>query len=720
LLSLLPVLAQAKTEIPVQSLSIYPAVYILWTSSPSSIESANDQKSLEASLDQYGFHPQRLVAPWADPLFESLNPALWILPEAAAQNLSAHQTKRLISLVQEGSILITDGQSAMVDALGIKLGDSHQVEQATSCVTTTGLPLQWPDRPGVRPILKPQATVYYESLPDHLPLAVGGPKGKGKYLYFAPLYDPLTEEGWDRFPGLAQILFQWDIQPPVRASRAEAYFDPGYREGIAPEQLAMEWKNDGIRAVYAAAWNDDDEEPYDYDRLIRAAHQQGILVYAWFQWPYVSKTFWNAHPEWREKTAVLTDARLDFRYLMNFQNPDCWEQVMSDAHHFLSRHDWDGINMPEFTVTGLWPEVFAGPAHPELLTPFNTQARKEFQMRYGYDPLELVRWQTPHFWQKNPVAVRQFYAYRRALNLSLIKRILTQFQQWNLAEERHWEIELTELDGLRESTIYDYLGIDMNALIAMIQPLHGTLQVEDSGAQWLKSPSRYTPLIAQYQKKMSDDHLLVDVNVVLFDPTVPPKRPTRQATGAEFLALWHAAQGPLSRAAFYSESTIPSTDWWLLPYAMGSKTRWQWTPPNVLQVTTPDTVRVRLSTTSWAYHVDGQPWYAGDGENVILPAGSHVIAIDPATADNLETGPIRLLSLSDELLSLKALPQNLEIRYRAPSRCEFIFSRPPGAVLIDGVYRKLPTLPTEEGFAIFAPEGTHLLSVKLLPAKSAS
>ena len=58
--------------------------------------------------------------------------------------------------------------------------------------------------------------------------------------------------------------------------------------------------------------------------LIEACHRNGILVYAWLELPHVSEKFWDDHPEWREKTALLQDAQLDWRKLMNLTNRDCF------------------------------------------------------------------------------------------------------------------------------------------------------------------------------------------------------------------------------------------------------------------------------------------------------------------------------------------------------------------------------------------------------------
>ena len=79
-------------------------------------------------------------------------------------------------------------------------------------------------------------------------------------------------------------------------------------------------------ALHVASWHffDPDPERDEYLKLLIAAcHRHGILVYAWVEMPHVSEKFWNDHPQWREKTAVLQDAQLDWRKLMNLQNREC-------------------------------------------------------------------------------------------------------------------------------------------------------------------------------------------------------------------------------------------------------------------------------------------------------------------------------------------------------------------------------------------------------------
>ncbi len=70
-------------------------------------------------------------------------------------------------------------------------------------------------------------------------------------------------------------------------------------------------------------------------QLIEACHREGILVYAWLELPHVSEKFWEEHPEWREKTAVLQDAQLDWRKLMNLTNRDCYRAVSAGVRQLI-------------------------------------------------------------------------------------------------------------------------------------------------------------------------------------------------------------------------------------------------------------------------------------------------------------------------------------------------------------------------------------------------
>src|SRR6201999_1380176 len=101
-------------------------------------------------------------------------------------------------------------------------------------------------------------------------------------------------------------------------------------------------------------------------RVIAAAHREGILVYAWFELPHVSEKFWNDHPEWREKTAILQDAQLGWGKLMNVSDRDCFSAASTGVRQLLQTFDWDGVNLAE-----LYFESQEGTSNAARFTPMN-------------------------------------------------------------------------------------------------------------------------------------------------------------------------------------------------------------------------------------------------------------------------------------------------------------------------------------------------------------
>ena len=116
--------------------------------------------------------------------------------------------------------------------------------------------------------------------------------------------------------------------------------------------------------------------------LIEACHREGILVYAWLELPHVSEKFWDEHPEWREKTAVLQDAQLDWRKLMNLTNRDCVQRRRGGVRRLVERFDWDGVNLAE-----LYFESLEGIGNPSRFTPMNDDVRTQFRAAARLRPL---------------------------------------------------------------------------------------------------------------------------------------------------------------------------------------------------------------------------------------------------------------------------------------------------------------------------------------------
>jgi len=147
-----------------------------------------------------------------------------------------------------GITLITDGDSPLSRALGIKLGDPVPVSTLQDHLFVNQ-DTRWPDQPKVPWISAPapeQVNVYYSDRDESHPLVIGANQGEGRYLYFAPLFDDVSGQGYSRFPSLPQMLInELHASPIIRRIGADVYFDPGYRQAISIEVLARMWRRSG-------------------------------------------------------------------------------------------------------------------------------------------------------------------------------------------------------------------------------------------------------------------------------------------------------------------------------------------------------------------------------------------------------------------------------------------------------------------------------------------
>ena len=147
------------------------------------------------------------------------------------------------------------------------------------------------------------------------PLVIGKSWGKGRLIYFATRFDPGTQEGTSRYPFILEYIRSYfHLGPFSRRDALEMYFEPGLRRNMSIESIVKQWVREGIRIVHVSGWHEYPKYTYDYARLIRLAHANGILVYAWLEPPQVSQKFWNEHPQWREKNYLGKDVLPAWRY----------------------------------------------------------------------------------------------------------------------------------------------------------------------------------------------------------------------------------------------------------------------------------------------------------------------------------------------------------------------------------------------------------------------
>jgi hypothetical protein len=699
---------------PGRRASRFPSVgraAVLWHRAASGADSL-DQESFGAALRSMGISFAKINP--ADIRADQLDSTLLlVVPHASAAALSNAEAKVIAAGVQRGVRLVTDGRSSLTDLLRIQVSSGLSVKTVLDQMLPE-IRLSWSDRPSVQWISdcpKLDSKALYVDSASRRALAVGIRSGQGRCIVLAPLFDPVSAQGYSRFPTLSNAIFRFlEWEPMFTRQALDAYFDPGYRFAIPIEKLAAQWRSWGIRAVHAAAWYDGDSLPYNYRRLIDAAHKNGILVYAWLEWPHLGRGFWNKHPEWRQKNALLQDAKLDFLHLMDLQNPDCLLAALNNLGNLL-KDDWDGIDIAEFTITGAGGEALDGPTRLDHFVPFTASAIAEFKTYSGFDPLELVNPSSRHFWKRDSASLDQFYRFRTNVNNRLLRQVVEFVNAMKLEKKRDWELIHTIVDNSLHPEFDYLLGFDQAATLHLLRKHNVTLNVEDPYMEWLQPPDRYRRLRTTLVRLMPERPAMIDINVVPTHPSSQSGFASEQATGIEFLQQLQYAGEQGGRVCVYCESSVFSHDWQLAPHAMAvgasaTKSGKGW------EVKSETTVTLNIAEASHDVLVDGQRWPCMGSDGIVLPAGVHRVSIEQHGWElNSANEELRLLSLSDELIGCKSTDVGLDLQYRSIARCLLTFNMPVKSVLVDGALANLPILKADGKFVIIAPSGTHRLSV---------
>jgi hypothetical protein len=267
------------------------------------------------------------------------------LPAAPSANPASAEWK---SRIDNGGALILEGSSPLAASFGFRPQPETVSVVHVVDVHNPSLPIVWSRAIEIpRYEIPPGAHVFAKDRWTGAPLIAGFRAGSGAVLWVAASPGP---NGYERFPYLMQALCDLGVEPAFRGSRLWAFFDYSYRARADPDYLAERWRKAGISAVHVASWHFYDVAPEHDDylkHLIEACHRHGVLVYAWIELPHVSEKFWNDHPQWREKTAALQDAQLDWRKLMNLQNKDSVAAIRGGLKQMMERFDWDGVNLAE-------------------------------------------------------------------------------------------------------------------------------------------------------------------------------------------------------------------------------------------------------------------------------------------------------------------------------------------------------------------------------------
>ena len=589
--------------------------------------------------------------------------------------------------VERGAILILESESPLADLFGFRRARKDPVRvQSLSDVHRPTLPIVW-EKGLELPVfdIPDGAQVFARERWSGTPMAAGVKRGAGAILWVAA---PPGERGHERFPYLLNALADLGLDPPFRSNRLWAFFDSAYRSRVDVDYFAARWRKAGIAALHVAAWHNFEPDPQGdayLKKLIAACHREGILVYAWFELPHVSEKFWADHPEWREQTAVLQDAQLDWRKLMNLTNRDCFRAAGAGVRATVDRFDWDGVNLVE-----LYFESLEGIGNPSRFTPMNAEVRALFQQEAGFDPIEVF-------------GTRADEASRRRF-LDFRARLVGRMQQEWIAEldltrrERaDLDLVLTHVDDRFDTGMRDSIGADAARVLPMLETHSFTFLIEDPATVWHLGPERYAAIAERYWSLTPrKDRLAIDLNIVDRYQNVYP---TKQQTGTELFQLVHRAAASFGRVALYFENSLLPPDLKLLPSAAAAVSRIE----RLGSKTVIDSAAGVGIPWKGGAKVDGEFWPVHDDQTLWLPAGPHAVEPVPAMA-----GP-RLLHLTGDLKAAQVVnAYTLEFTYQSASRAIAIINRAPLKLQIDGVDEALKLAGPA---TLLLPRGQHVVTL---------
>ena len=634
---------------------------------------------------------------------------LLIVPASIVDSLTDEDISAITNYVTAGGNIVLDSKTDLAKEFGIEFASTRINVRHVRDNLFPEEPIVWRYSELVNKFDTDHLDkVFCADEATETPMVIGKQFGKGKILYINSRFDSYSQQGYSQYPFFIEYVRRFfHLRPIVRREQVEVFFEPGYRSLYSIENLIRSWVSNGIRIVHVAGWHQYPKYTYDYARLIRLAHANGILVYAWLEPPQVSQMFWTNHPEWREKYINGDDAKPTWRYPIALTDTLCVKEMARVFRAFLESCDWDGVDLAELHF-----EAGKGFEQPALFTPGHPSAKLELKRKYGIDLKAAFDSLSPSYWKTNAAVKNTIINYRVQKIQSVYELLLTTIS--NIATTKlGFQVIVTAFDTYGSPELREQFGADMHSVLSLQKRYGFTLQIEDPQSKWSSNPRRYIDIGKYYSNLLDSSKLMLDLNILTFrdkDAVIP--FPTLIQTGTESFQLIRSASLGAPRLTVYSESSVNPQDLSLFSNALASDVHYRYTESGI-SVQTPASFVLRLPKEITEITLDGTPLPPFRDNRYVIPAGEHSILLTPQAASNFSTHELqtRIMSATGELTSINYGLRDITLEYRSDMRMLISLSNMPSTVTVDGSPIDFTVMKGNDCFSIFLPEGSHKANI---------
>ncbi len=632
-------------------------------------------------------------------------PPLLIIPEKEGQQLDPTLVQTILRGVEGGMPLLLDGSTPLAEELGVKAMGTRSVITRYDWDRYAEDPVRLPGRLAyLRFKVSPALQVLAFDPKHKAPLVVSGSRGQGRFIYSAIPLEPREGMVFQYLPFLAQaIVDELHVAPSLAADNLCVYVDTGGEPKVDPAVVVAQLKSWSVREVHLGAFYTSEAFREFVPRFIAAAHREGISVYAWLEYPMVSREFWDQHPQWREVTASGHPAIMDWRYHMALEDPACFQAVAELTQRLVLDYDWDGVDLAELYFEGD-PGIFKD---PEDFTPMHPTFRQMFKKRYGVDPREMFDPDSPTYGTRNPKLRSELQEYRVELITQLTEDFLETLAACQ-AQKPYLQTTLTVIDALRDPTVTERFGVDPDRLLALQKRFGFAVEIEDPYTVWNSSPDRYRAIGEYYRPRLQPGTpFSLDVNVV---DRIPPGRPLNKPRGLELYELVANVAASVDLITLYAFSTFSPDDMRLVPFVLGAQ-QMNGDASEEGAVAARRQIIWQTDTRGRSVYLDGQEWPCRSDSQVLIPAGTHRVSTRPQ-ADDAGQSPLRIERLNGTILGAEQSGQHVRFTYESRGRCYVTLNRTPATVLCDGAPGVGKILSNIGRMCLVLPQGKHTVEME--------